>query len=106
VIFSMAVQPERQAIGQDVRDVLYDARLKLAAVAAAMKLHPSHLTRALNGEQGYALDLLRLPEIASAFGSEGEVVVERIFARVAIRMRRQRMAKSELRSTTDTQRSA
>lgn len=99
MIFSMAVQPERRAIGQDVRDVFYDAHLKLVVVAAALKLHPSHLTRALDGEQGYALDLLRLPELSEQFGEEGELVAERIFARVLMLMRRRRMAKAELRST-------
>jgi AraC-like DNA-binding protein len=102
----MAVQPERLAIGEDVRDVFYEARLKLTAVAAALGLHPSHLTRALNGEQGYALDLLRMPELAETFGEEGEIVAEHIFVRVLLLMRRRRMAKADLRSTTEQKRSA
>lgn len=97
----MAVQPKRLAIGQDVRDVFYDARLKLVAVASALGVHASHLTRALNGEQGYALDLLRLPELAEHFGEEGELAAERIFARVLVQMRRRRMAKVALRSSAD-----
>jgi len=97
----MAVQPERLVFGQDVRDVFYDAHLKLVAVAAALKLHPSHLTRALDGEQGYALDLLRLPELSEQFGEEGERVAAQIFDRVLLLMRRRRMAKADLRSTSD-----